>query len=219
MAASIKVKICGLLDVQSALVAAESGADYTGFVFVEGVRRQLQPEQGAAIVKEFRGLASERGTVMPKAVGLFRDQDPGWVNDVASEAGLDMVQLCGDEDEAYCAQMRLPIIKQVRIRPDASATEIAGAVDPMTDGGQMVVLDRHDEKVPGGAGVPWEWSITRAVAQREGVLLAGGLTPANVGPMARNISPWGVDVSSGVETDGVKDHAKIRSFIAAVRPA
>lgn len=219
MAVDTRIKIDGLRDAAAALVAAESGADYTGFAFVEGVRRQLQPDEGTAIIAEYRQLAEDMGIPMPKVVGLFRDQDVGWVNELVEAAGLDMAQLCGEEDEAYFSKLRIPIIKAVRVKPGTSAAEVSAMVEPLLGNGHMIALDRHDESVPGGAGVPWDWTVTRAVAQREGVFLAGGLNPSNVGPVVRDLSPWGVDVSSGVETNGDKDHAKIRQFISETRLA
>ena len=219
MGSGTKIKIDGLRDAGSALVAAESGADFTGFAFVEGVRRQLQPAEGKAIIAEYRKLAHDRGVTMPKVVGLFRDQEVGWVNDLAVSAGLEMAQLCGEEDEAYFSKLRIPLIKVVRAKPGDSVAKINATVEPMLAKGHLVALDRYDEKVPGGAGIPWDWSAMRTVAQRNGVFIAGGLTPSNVGQLVSDIAPWGVDVSSGVETDGIKDPAKIRAFIAAVRSA
>ena len=219
MGLDTRIKIDGLRDAQSAFVAAESGADYTGFAFVEGVRRQLQPDEGAAIIAEYRKLAQDHRTPMPKVVGLFRDQDVDWVNELAVSAGLDMAQLCGEEDDAYFSKLRIPIIKVVRAKPGDSAAKINAMAEPLLAQGHLIALDRFDENVPGGAGIPWDWSVTRTVAQRDGVFVAGGLTPSNVGWLVHDIAPWGVDVSSGVETNGIKDHAKIRAFIAAVRSA
>ena len=85
--------------------------------------------------------------------------------------------------------------------------------------GRIVLLDKYDTKVPGGSGSSFDWSVAEGIASREGVLLAGGLTPENVGEAISQLSPWGVDISTGVETDGVKDHAKIRAFVEAVRAA
>lgn len=212
-----KIKICGLRDTEAALVAARSGADYLGFVFVEGVRRQLQPAQGMMVVRGFRIRGYRRGKPGPKLVGLFRNQPVEVVNNIARVVDLDLVQLNGDEDETYIRKMWKPVIRQVRVKQGATPADVESLVQPHLDAGRIVLLDRHDEKVPGGGGVAFDWASAVGVASRERVLLAGGLTPENVQAAISRLHPWGVDVSTGVETDGVKDHGKIEAFIAAAR--
>ena len=232
-----KVKICGLRDTENALVAAQAGADFLGFVFVEGVRRQLQPIEGQMVIRGFRirgyrrrpsaretpgpgpGSGPGRGSPVPKLVGLFRNQPPDFVNDVARHADLDYVQLCGDEDEAYIRKMWKPVFRQVRVKDGTTPADLDSIVRPHIEGKRIVVLDRYDEKAPGGAGVTFDWAAAEGVASREGVLLAGGLTPDNVRSAIERLRPWGVDVSSGVETDGVKDPEKVRAFVAAAKGA
>ena len=209
------VKICGLRDAGTAREAALSGADFVGFNFVEGVRRQLSPELGAAIISSFRNMLSEDSMPGPRVVGLFRNQPAEFVNGVGRTAALDMVQLCGDEDDAYYAQIDLPVLRQVRVRPGASAVDIEAEVKAHLDAGRMVILDAYDPDTPGGTGKVFDWSVAQKVAALEGVLLAGGLTPENVTDAIRQLGAWGVDVSSGVETDGVKDDEKIHDFITA----
>lgn len=213
------VKICGLRDAGNAREAALSGADLLGFVFVEGVRRQLDPALGAAIISSFRNLLSEDSMPGPRVVGLFRNQPPAFVNGVARTASLDMVQLCGDENDAYYAQMDLPVLRQVRVRPGASASDLEAEVKAHLDAGRMVVLDAYHPDTPGGAGKAFDWSVAAGVAFMDGVLLAGGLTPENVTDAIQQLNAWGVDVSSGVETDGVKDDVKIHDFITAALSA
>lgn len=213
------VKICGLRDARNAQAAALSGADFVGFNFVEGVRRQLEPTIGATIISTFRNSLSEDSMPGPRVVGLFRNQPAEFVNRVARMAALDMVQLCGDEDDDYYAQMERPILKQVRVRPETSAEELEAEVNAHLDAGRMVVLDAYDPNTPGGAGVVFDWSVAAGVASLEGVLLAGGLTPDNVSDAIKQLSAWGVDVSSGVESDGVKDDVKIQDFVTAALSA
>lgn len=217
MSNAIKVKICGVQTVEAALVAAESGADFLGFNFVEGVRRQLQAAEGIALINDFRDAYGKRGEL--KVVGLFRNQDLAWVNDVVEQAGLDCVQLADDEDDSYVTSINRPVMRQVRVKPGMTQGELAASVQVELGAGRKVLLDRYDAKAPGGAGIRFDWSVAQGVANSEGVLLAGGLTPGNVGDAIRQLQPWGVDVASGVETDGVKDHDKIRAFIAAARAA
>ncbi len=211
-----RVKICGLRDARNAQAAALSGADLVGFVFVEGVRRQLDPLNGATIISAFRNSLSEDSMPGPTVVGVFRNQPVEFVNRVAGMAGLDMVQLCGDEDDAYYEQMNVPILRQVRVKPEMSAEELEVVARGHLDAGRMVLLDAYDPDTPGGAGKAFEWSKAAKVAPLEGVLLAGGLTPENVGGAIAELGAWGVDVSSGVETDGDKDDVKIHKFVTEV---
>ena len=216
-----RFKICGLRDVSNALVAAESGADFLGFVFVEGVRRQLQPSEGSEIIYEFR-MAFD-GDKMPKIVGLFANQDAEFVNSVIHQCGLDYVQLCGDETPEFWAELAAPVIRQVKVREDLPRAEIVSLASEQVaealDGGHKALLDKHQPGALGGTGIAFDWSIAQKVAQGKPVIVAGGLHAQNVAEAIRVAAPWGVDVSSGVETDGVKDAEKIRAFGAAVRSA
>ena len=216
-----RFKICGLRDVPNALAAAESGADFLGFNFVEGVRRQLQPGEGSRIIYDFR-MAFD-GESMPGIVGLFANQDADFVNDIIHRCGLDYVQLCGEEPPAMWSELDAPVIRQVRIREDmprADAVSLASTqVNEALDAGHMVVLDKHKPGVLGGTGITFDWSMARDLVPNSGVLLAGGLNPRNVADAIQVANPWGVDVSSGVETDGVKDADKIRAFAEAVNHA
>ena len=212
-----RVKICGLRDAEHAVIAADTGADFLGFVFVEGVRRQLAPDQAKVLIARYR--AADRGVdrKRPKLVGLFRNQPVQWVRSVVDEIGLDIAQLCGDEDLAYAAELSVPVLKQLRVRESDGPAEVAHAAKEWLEAGHMVVLDAYDPSTPGGAGRTFDWSAAAAVGGSEGVLLAGGLTPDNVTAAIEQLDPWAVDVSSGVETGGIKDRDKIERFIAAVR--
>ncbi len=217
---STRIKICGLRSAGAAAVASRAGADFLGFVFVEGVRRQLQPEEGAQIIAEYRRNRDDSnrpGTA--RLVGLFRNQSADWVNETARKAGLDFLQLCGDEDDDYIARMDLPVFRQVRVKQGTTPEELDRLVAPHLNADRVVVLDRYDRDTPGGSGLSFDWAAAEGVANREKVLLAGGLKPENVQSAIGQLSPWGVDVSSGVETDGVKDPGRIQAFIEAVRNA
>jgi len=212
------VKICGLRDSPNALVTADAGADFLGFNFVEGVRRQLQPDEGQWVTEGFIG-GREGIPNGPKLVGLFRDQPVEWVRHVAQQCHLHMAQLNGDEDLAYAEELIVPIMRQIRVKPDDTAESLRNEVSQWLDAGHMVVLDSFDPSVPGGTGEAFNWSVADGIAEQEGVLLAGGLTPENVGAAIQQLNPWGVDVASGVEVDGVKDPDRIREFIKAARSA
>ena len=214
-------KICGLRDVPNALVAAESGADFLGFNFVEGVRRQLQPAEGSQIIYDFR-MAFD-GDAMPGIVGLFANQDAGFINDIIHRCGLDYVQLCGDEPPEFWDELAAPVIRQVKVREDLPRSEAVSLVSERVAetlaAGHMALLDKHQPGALGGTGKTFDWSIARGLASDSPVMVAGGLNPRNVAEAIAIAAPWGVDVSSGVETDGIKDADKIRAFAAAVRAA
>jgi len=215
------VKICGLREPAHALAAAEAGADFVGLVFAES-RRQVTVEQARAIVHALgEPLAAAGGGAesieallrrkRPLTVGVFAGADVETINRTAEAVGLDLVQLSGDEPWDMCDKLSRPVLKSVRVRDGTSAEEIIAALRP----GAVPLLDTHAEGALGGTGRPFDWSVAAEVARRLPVILAGGLTPENVGEAVRRVRPWAVDVSSGVETAGVKDVGKIRAFIAA----
>lgn len=221
-----RLKICGLREAKHALAAADSGADYIGFVFVEGVRRRLIPARGAEIISQYRIERDrrEQGPNGPGLVGLFANQPVDFVNEVVERCGLDYAQLCGDEPPGYWDQVQTKIIKQIKVRIDGPALDEAvertkKRVDEVLSAGHRALLDAYEPGALGGTGTAFDWSIAKAVAHDREVVLAGGLTPENIGEAIATVSPWGVDVSSGVETDGIKDEARIRAFAAAVRAA
>ncbi len=219
---STTVKICGVRSLDDALVAAQAGADYVGMVFVPGRRRRIEPEAARVITDGLRAGDLEG----PKSVGLFGDQSLDEVLDTVAAAGLDYVQLCGDEPLDYCRAALEPagVIKVLHVAnddsPDAIA-DVANRIDAFAAAGCTVTLDSQVVGLHGGTGQSFDWSIAaQLAASGRRFLLAGGLTPANVAEAVAVVRPWGVDVSSGVETDGVKDPDKIKQFVAnARRPA
>ena len=218
------VKICGLREPAHALAAAEAGADFVGLVFAES-RRRVSVEQARAIARALGepllaaagGGAPHVETLLrrkrPLLVGVFAGADAEAINRTAEAVGLDLVQLSGDEPPDICDKLSRPVLKAVKVRDGTSAEEIVAAVRP----GAVPLLDTHAEGALGGTGRAFDWAVAAKVARSFPIVLAGGLTPENVGEAARRVHPWAVDVSSGVETDGVKDVEKIRAFIAAVR--
>lgn len=209
----MRVKICGIRTLAPALVAAAAGADLIGFVFAPS-RRQVSPAEAAAIAAAVRAAPGPR----PRLAGLFVNAAPPTIAAVAAEVGLDLVQLSGDEPAEHAGQIALPILKAIRM--DGSAAEAAWL--RLAEGGASGVTLLVDAHVPGsygGTGVMADWGRAAALARRAPVVLAGGLSPANVGEAIAAVRPLGVDVSSGVETDGVKDPLKIEAFIGAARAA
>jgi phosphoribosylanthranilate isomerase len=217
------VKICGLREAAHALAAAEAGADFIGLVFAES-RRRVTVEQARAIARALgeplaaagNGVAQVEALLRrkrPLVVGIFANADPEAVNRAADAVGLDLVQLSGDEPWEMCEKVSRPVLKAVKVRDGAGAEEIVAAIRP----GAVPLLDTHAEGALGGTGRAFDWAVAAGVARRFPIVLAGGLTPENVGEAVRSVRPWAVDVSTGVETDGVKDVEKICAFIAAVR--
>ncbi|MBI4310143.1 MAG: hypothetical protein HY681_00050 [Chloroflexi bacterium] len=214
------VKICSIQDVAHAFAAAEAGADFVGFNFVPGVRRQLPEEKARAMIQAFRRQWGDRG---PRLVGIFVDQPIEEVNRMLETCGLDMAQLSGGETPDYVRGLARPVLKAIQVpvgRPVADvARELDGVLAAYEQAGATPLLDPEVTGHHGGAGQAFDWAIAKALAQSHRFLLAGGLTPENVADAVRQVQPWGVDVSSGVETGGVKDVAKIRAFVANAKAA
>ena len=216
----IRVKICGIGNPADACAAAEAGADYIGMVFVPERHRRITPDDARGIVDAVRQLYD----AVPRMVGLFADQPLEEVNDVIAHCGLDAVQLCGRESVEYAARVDCEVIKVVHVpasyRAPDDVPQLAGRMLEYAEAGCLVTLDRLVEGIQGGTGQSFNLEVAASLASR-GVsfLLAGGLTPANVGRAISIVRPWGVDVSSGVETLGKKDRRKIRRFIENARHA
>ncbi|MBI2165354.1 MAG: phosphoribosylanthranilate isomerase [Chloroflexi bacterium] len=214
------VKVCGLRDASNALVAAEAGAHFLGFVFVPGVRRQLKVHEASTIIEDVRNAL---GTRTPKIVGLFADQPVEEVNRTASLCNLDMLQLCGNEALEYCRKVERPVIKVLHVpdgKPiDAVVQQLEQKMTDFESLGFMLALDRKSDLQPGGLGQTFDWSVAEALSRRHRFLLAGGLSPKNAADAIRRVHPWAVDVSSGVETNGVKDPNKTRAFLETVAQA
>lgn len=213
----IKIKICGLSRVEDALAAARAGADFLGIVLAPS-RRRVSPEQARLMVGAIHRLKNR-----PDLVGVFTNEKATEVNRLADRLGLDWVQLSGDETKGYCREILRPIIKVIHVTGGKTAREVLGEITAgwrlMSPQKLLYLLDTRAGDTYGGTGKPFDWSLAREVAAGSPVIIAGGLTPANVREMIKKVHPWGVDVSSGVESNGQKDTAKIRAFIKAVREA
>jgi len=198
------IKICGLSDVKSAVFAAEQGADLLGFVFAESTRR-VTPEQARGIIRELPSAVSK--------VGVFVNEDHSLINEITEFCGLDLVQLHGRETPEQCREISVPVIKGIRIKDKNSLEDMACFQDCV----EMFVLDTYVPGAAGGTGKVFDWNTALRGAAYGRILLAGGLTPENVCRAIGAAKPFGVDVSSGVETCGEKDLHKIEAFIASVR--
>lgn len=202
-----RVKICGITTPEDALTAVDAGADALGFVFYKESPRHIFPEEAARII-----------TLLPpfvEAVGLFVNETPEVINQVARTCRLGLVQLHGDEPPADCNRIEARTMKAFRIH---SMT----CLDPIADYRLCgCLLDAYSPAAYGGTGTSFNWEIAREAVQRgHRIVLAGGLTPDNVADAIRYVQPWAVDVSSGVElSPGHKDPAKVRAFIRNAKEA
>ncbi len=199
---NVRVKICGIKDIDTALAAVDCGADALGFVFAPG-RRQAAPD-------EVRYITAKLPPFVAK-VGVFVNAPPAEVRYIRRFCMLDCVQLHGDEPAAYAAELDVPLIKAFRVK-DAAVLQAANEYPA-----QAVLLDSYVEGAAGGTGRVFNWQLLRDVPIKKPLILAGGLNAANVSTAVSTVMPYAVDVSSGVETDGVKDIEKIRLFISRAK--
>jgi phosphoribosylanthranilate isomerase len=196
----VRVKICGITNLEDALAAVEAGADALGFVFAESPRR-VAPATARGIVAELPPYVT--------AVGVFVDAAVAEVREVVAEVGLAVAQLHGAEQPEVVATLApTPCIKAFRVR----RREDLAALSRYRVQGYLV--DAFVPGRPGGTGVRFDWDLLEGFAAPGPLILSGGLTPENVAEAVRRVRPYAVDVSSGVEAEaGRKDHALIRRFI------
>jgi phosphoribosylanthranilate isomerase len=196
----IKVKICGITNLEDALTAVEAGADALGFVFYDKSPRNINPLVAAGIISRLPPFI--------QTVGLFVNEELEKVDWTAAYCGLDMVQFHGDETPEDCLEVNRRVIKAFRIQNIVS-------IDPLKKyrvAGYL--LDAWCPDCFGGTGKTFNWELASAARHYGSIILAGGLTPDNVIEAVRQVQPYAVDVSSGVETEpGKKDKAKVREFI------
>ncbi|WP_141610152.1 phosphoribosylanthranilate isomerase [Litorilinea aerophila] len=214
----IHVKICGITNLADARVAMEAGADLLGFIFYPKSPRYVEPEEAAHIVA---GLRQEHDAArLPRFVGVFVNEPMGRVAALLAEIGLDYAQLHGDETPEQVASLPGHGFKALRPADNRQAeAEAARFASLGPADGPRYLLDAYDPAAYGGTGRRADWQVAASLARRyPGLLLAGGLTPANVATAVQAVAPWGVDVSSGVEAaPGRKDHDAVRAFIRQVR--
>jgi len=201
-----RIKFCGITRDKDAQAGVELGADALGFVLVPASRRYVAPERAAAIRRRLPPFVS--------AVALFQDADASFVQEAVDALRPELLQFHGDEDAEFCASFGLPYLKAVAMGEKQS---LAAQARRFRDAAGLL-LDSHARGGLGGRGEAFDWS--RVTAVKAPLVLAGGLTPANVGGAVRQLRPYAVDVSSGIETKpGIKDHDKMQAFIEAVRRA
>ena len=196
--------MCGICRVEDGRAAAAAGATAIGLVFWPASPRAVDADTARAIVA---GLPAG----VP-AIGVFVNQPVDEINDMVRHAGLFGVQLHGDEPLAIISRIKRPVIRAMSLHNVDAVDDVPANV--------AVLLDAHDPTRRGGTGRTIDWPAAAAIASRRAVVLAGGLTPANVAEAIRVVRPYAVDVSSGIErTPREKDHARIAAFVRAVRAA
>lgn len=203
-----RIKICGMTNLNDALSALEAGADALGFVFYKKSPRYIEPDIASEIIRNLPPLVT--------VVGVFVDEQIDRVRETAKFCCLDLLQFHGFESPEYCEWYHNRVIKAFRVKDASSLEEVRKYKDQVSG----YLLDSYSEDAYGGTGSTFDWSVAREISRLRPVLLAGGLTPDNVARAISEVRPYGVDVSSGVESaPGRKDMEKMRSFVDSVRKA
>jgi phosphoribosylanthranilate isomerase len=199
-----RVKICGITRVEDVLSAVEQGADAIGLVFYAPSPRCVTIAQAAAISAAVPPLVS--------VVALFVNPTQQEVNAVLANVNIDLLQFHGDESEAECVQYGLPYLKAIRVKSDTNLIQYAQTFTSA----KALLLDAHSLEAVGGTGQVFDWNLIPH-SMGKSIILAGGLTPDNVKEAIKQVKPYAVDVSGGVEqAKGIKDVIKIAAFMAAV---
>jgi phosphoribosylanthranilate isomerase len=202
----LRIKICGITNLEDALLAADLGANALGFIFYAKSPRSVAPEAARQIIRQLPPFVV--------TVGVFVDESTALVRDLAAQVGLDWVQCHGQESPDYCRSLGRRVLKAFRIKDESSLTELAkyqGAV-------QAFLLDTYKKGQVGGTGEVFDWKLARQAQAYGPVVLAGGLTAANVARAIAAAQPQAIDVASGVEAaPGKKDPEKLRAFFRAIR--
>lgn len=206
-----RIKICGITRAEDALAAAHCGADAIGLVFYERSPRHVSIAQAAQLAAALPPFVS--------AVGLFVNATEAFVREAMAQVPLDLLQFHGDESPEFCAQFTRPYLKAIRVKAGVDLLQCAS--DFRTAKG--LLLDAHVEGIPGGTGATFDWSLIPEHMPLP-VILSGGLAAENVAAAIKQVRPYAVDVSSGVEASkgintlkGIKDAAKIAAFINEVK--
>jgi phosphoribosylanthranilate isomerase len=202
----VKIKICGITNLEDALLAAELGADALGFIFYAKSPRKVAPEIAREIIAQLPPFVA--------SVGVFVDEAAAVVQDLAAQMRLDWVQLHGQESPDYCRNLGRKVIKAFRIQDEGSLSLLAD----YRGAAQALLLDTYKKGQVGGTGEIFNWHLARKAKEYGPIILAGGLTADNVAMAIATAGPAAVDAASGTEAaPGRKDLDKLRAFFAAVR--
>ena len=204
----VRIKICGITNLEDALLAAELGADALGFIFYPKSPRKVAPETAREIIAQLPPFVA--------SVGVFVDEAAAVVQELAARVGLDWVQLHGQESPEYCRNLGRRVIKGFRIQDAESLRPLAD----YREAAQALLLDSYKQGQVGGTGTAFDWRLAREAKPYGRIILAGGLTPENVAQAIAAARPQAVDAASGTEAaPGRKDPAKLRAFFRAVAHA
>lgn len=207
------VKLCGLRSLEDAKAAIEAGASALGFILAES-KRQVTPELVASLRKD---LVSP-----PTIVGVTVNRTAADLNLLFEHARLDMIQLSGDEPIGILDDLEMPVIKALRFPEGTTVDQATEEVDAWLShrhAPELVLIDGYKPGEYGGTGTKANWRLLREVSVRYPIVLAGGLDPENVALAVQHVNPFGVDVSGGTETDGIKDPVKMKAFVQNARDA
>ena len=200
-----RVKICGITRLEDAIAAAHSGADAIGLVFYQQSPRLVSIELAAQLAAALPPFVS--------VVGLFVNADTSFVRDVLVRVPLDLLQFHGDETPEFCGQFGKPYLKAIRVKKGMDLLQCASRFHAA----KGLLLDAHVDGVPGGTGTAFDWTLVPGKLSLP-VILSGGLDAENVANAIKQVQPYAVDVSSGVEAaKGIKDAAKIARFMQEVK--
>ena len=203
-----RIKVCGITCQEDARMAVAAGADGLGFIFVEQSPRLVEPDMVRAITEELPPFVDR--------VGVFLDEEIEVIKEIIHYCHLTLVQLHGSESPEYCRKISSQVIKTFSIRPESDSEELAAYADAASG----FLLDTYHKDMAGGTGKAFDWKLVEQVKPPGPVILAGGLTPENVGEAIRQVKPFAVDVNSGVEYQpGRKDSDKLKNFAHEVRKA
>ncbi len=207
---ALKVKICGITRLADARYCAAAGADYLGFIQHPESPRYIDPSAARDIIEWVYG---------PEPVGVFVDRSADEINSAVETAGFAFAQLHGDEDPQVCADVGVPVIKAFRIGDATTSAEVASFFDRYRDVADYFLLDSRTDAAHGGTGATFDWSVAAAPFEENRIFLAGGIRAANVAEAVRAVSPFAVDISSGVESSpGIKEFEKIDALFIAFNP-
>lgn len=200
-----RVKICGITRVEDAIAVAYGGANAIGLVFYGHSPRHVNIAQAKILAEALPPFVT--------VVGLFVDAEATFVREVLANVPLDMLQFHGDESPEYCAQFNKPFLKAIRVKAGVDLLQCASRFQSA----KGLLLDAHVEGIPGGTGTAFDWALIPDKLSLP-VILSGGLDAENVAGAIKQVQPYAVDVSSGVEAGkGIKDAAKIAAFINEVK--
>lgn len=200
---NMRVKICGITNLEDALCCAENGADALGFIFYKGSKRFIEYEKAHAIIKQLPAFIMK--------VGVFVNEEICKVNEIAENTGLNVVQLHGEESPDYISKIKYPVIKSFRINKEFDFSILQNYP------GCSFLLDAFSDKEYGGTGESFNWDLIPD-SIRDKIILAGGISEKNIEEINQTIKPQAVDVSSSLEDyPGKKNHSKVKNFFKTLK--